>query len=98
MDILTFPGMKDATISLMDIDRERLEYSRQCVEHIIRLGKYPARIEATTDRKKALKGADAVLCTILSGDVDVWRHDIEIPKKYGVDINIGDTREDFMWT
>jgi alpha-galactosidase len=22
----------------------------------------------------------------------VWRHDIEIPKKYGVDINVGDTR------
>jgi alpha-galactosidase len=24
--------------------------------------------------------------------VDVWRHDIEIPKTYGVDINVGDTR------
>jgi len=92
MDILTFPGMKDVTISLMDIDRERLEYSRRCVQHIIRLGKYPARVETTTDRKKALKGADAVLCTILSGDVDIWRHDIEIPKKYGIDINVGDTR------
>jgi alpha-galactosidase len=33
-----------------------------------------------------------VLCTILAGGVDVWRHDIEIPKKYGVDINVGDTR------
>jgi len=28
----------------------------------------------------------------LSGDVNVWQHDILIPKKYGVDINIGDTR------
>ena len=91
-DILTFPSMKDATISLMDIDRERLEYSRRCVQHIIDVGKYPAKLEITTDRKKSLKGADAVLCTILSGDVDVWRHDIEIPKKYGVDINVGDTR------
>ena len=32
------------------------------------------------------------LITILQGGVDVWRHDIEIPKKYGVDINVGDTR------
>jgi alpha-galactosidase len=24
--------------------------------------------------------------------VQIWRHDIEIPKKYGVDINVGDTR------
>ncbi len=55
-------------------------------------GKYPAKVEATRDRRKALEGADAVLCTILAGGVDVWRHDIEIPKKYGVDINVGDTR------
>ncbi len=33
-----------------------------------------------------------MLVTILSGGTEVWRHDIEIPKKYGVDTNIGDTR------
>ena len=38
------------------------------------------------------QGADAVVVTILAGGTDVWRHDIEIPKKYGVDINVGDTR------
>ena len=91
-DILTFPSMRDATISLMDIDPERLEFAKQAVTRIIALGKYPAKVEVTSDRKKALKGADAVLCTILSGDVQVWRHDIEIPKKYGIDTNIGDTR------
>ena len=49
----------------------------------------PARVEATLDRAEALKGADVVLTTILAGNTDVWRHDIEIPKKYGVDINVG---------
>ena len=33
-----------------------------------------------------------VMVTILAGGTEVWRHDIEIPKKYGVDTNIGDTR------
>ena len=56
------------------------------------MGHYPARVEATLDRAEALKGADAVLVTILAGGTHVWRHDIEIPKKYGVDTNIGDTR------
>jgi len=91
-DILTFRSMKDATISLVDIDRERLDFAKKSVQKIVAAGRYPAKIEATMDRRKALKGADAVLCTILSGGVDVWRHDIEIPKKYGVDINVGDTR------
>ncbi|MBN2302149.1 MAG: alpha-glucosidase/alpha-galactosidase, partial [Lentisphaerae bacterium] len=34
----------------------------------------------------------AVLVTILCGSTDVWQHDILIPKKYGVDTNVGDTR------
>jgi alpha-galactosidase len=76
----------------MDINKERLEFSRRAVQSIIERGNYPAKAEATMDRKKALKGADAVLCTILAAPISVWRHDIEIPKKYGVDINVGDTR------
>lgn len=91
-DMLTFPLLEDATISLMDIDAERLAFAQKSVQRIVDIGNYPAQVEATMDRAEALKGADAVLCTILAGGTEVWRHDIEIPKKYGVDINIGDTR------
>ena len=44
------------------------------------------------DRAEALRGADYVVVTILVGATEVWRHDIEIPMKYGVDMNVGDTR------
>jgi len=91
-DILTFPLLKDATLSLMDINAERLDFAQKSVQRIVDMGKYPAKVEATMDRVEALKGADVVLCTILVGETDVWRYDIEIPKKYGVDINVGDTR------
>jgi alpha-galactosidase len=91
-DVLTFPLLRDATISLMDIDPERLEFAQKAVQRIVDMGHYPAKVEATLDRAEALKGADVVLCTILAGGTDVWRYDIEIPKKYGVDTNIGDTR------
>ena len=91
-DILTFPAFKDAEIYLMDIDSERLDYVRQACEKIVEVGKYPAKIVATQNRIEALRNADGVVCTVLAGDVNVWRNDIEIPKKYGVDINVGDTR------
>jgi len=91
-DLLTFPLLKDATITLMDINAERLEFAQKAVQRIVDMGQYPATVVATMDRVEALKDADAVLCTILAGDVDVWRYDIEIPKLYGVDTNIGDTR------
>ena len=91
-DILSFPALADSKIVLMDIDPERLSYSKKAVDTIVAAGNYPAQVSATTDRKEALEGADGILCTILAGRVNVWRHDIEIPKKYGVDINVGDTR------
>ncbi len=91
-DILSFPAFRDAHIALMDIDPVRLDYSRAACEKIIRAGGYPATLSATTSRLEALEGADGVLITILAAGVQVWRSDIEIPKRYGVDINVGDTR------
>ena len=91
-DILTFPELQDSMLVLMDIDKKRLEFSKKAVQTIIEKGNYPAKVEATLDRKKALKDADVVLITILVGGTNVWRHDIEIPKKYGVDMCVGDTR------
>lgn len=91
-DVLTFPLLKDATLYLMDINPERLDFAQKSVQRIVDMGHYPAKVVATMDRAEALKDADVVLVTILAGGTDVWRHDIEIPKQYGVDINIGDTR------
>ena len=91
-DILSFPALSDCTLTLMDIDPKRLSYIKKAVEKIISAGGYKAKVIATDDRIEALKNADGVLITILAGGVDVWRNDIEIPKKYGIDINVGDTR------
>lgn len=46
-DILTFPRLEDATITLMDIHEGRLEWAKRGVEKLIAAGKYPAKVEAT---------------------------------------------------
>ena len=91
-DLLTFPLMRDAELVLVDINRKRLDFARRACEKIIAMGNYPATVTATTDRREMLKGADAVVVTILCGSTSVWQHDILIPKRYGIDINVGDTR------
>jgi alpha-galactosidase len=91
-DILTFPLLCDAELALMDVDPERLDFAYRSVSRIVELGKYPAKVTATLNRAEALQGADAVLVTILASPLHVWRQDLEIPKKYGIDTNIGDTR------
>lgn len=91
-DILSYPAFSDCTLALMDINPERLESIKAAVDKIVAAGKYPAKVIATLNRAEALQDADGVVCTVLAGGVNIWRHDVEIPKKYGVDINVGDTR------
>lgn len=91
-DILTFPALAEVELALMDIDEQRLDYIRRACEKIVAAGNYRAKITATTDRAVALKGASGVAITILSGGPSVFRTDIEIPAKYGIDICVGDTR------
>jgi len=91
-DLLTFDRLKDSHIALVDIDEERLEFAQRACLKIIGAAGGRATVSATTDRRRVLEGADAVLVTILCGDTRVWQEDILIPKKYGIDINVGDTR------
>ena len=92
-DLLTFPDFKKCHFALMDINRENLENITKVVRKIVdEMGCPDCEITATTDRVEALRDADGVLCTVFNGDIDIWRHEIEIPMKYGVDINVGDTR------
>ena len=91
-DIMTFPAFEGCELMLMDINEKRLDYARRAAERVVGEGGHKAVIRTTTDRREALKDANGVLITVLQGGVSVWRHDIEIPKKYGVDICVGDTR------
>ena len=92
-DLLTFPAFSECEFALMDINEENLKNITGVVNTIIEKMNCPdCKVSATTNRAEALKDADGVLCTVFNGDVDIWQYDITIPKKYGVDINVGDTR------
>ncbi|MFM2032010.1 MAG: hypothetical protein RLZZ297_775, partial [Chloroflexota bacterium] len=90
-DILSFPRLASSTIVLHDIDPERLAHAQYGVERIVAAGNYAASVVATQDLETAIRGAQYVVCTI-AGAYEQWQHDTLIPAKYGVDINIGDTR------
>lgn len=92
-DLLTFEAFNEIEFALMDIDEKRLGYITEAVKRLATLMDLPkVVVSPTTDRRTALEDADGVVITVLQGGVDVWRSDIEIPKSYGVDINVGDTR------
>jgi len=90
-DILLAPALQGSTISLMDIDAERLRSSLELVQNLVERRGLAARVEATTDRREAVSGADYVVTTFQQGGLAAYTLDIEIPKKYGVEQCVGDT-------
>lgn len=90
-DILSFPALRGSTISLMDPDAERLEGTATAARRIVDHYGFPATIEATTDRREALAGADYVILTFLIGGVDLYAQEMEIARRYGIDQAVGDT-------
>jgi len=91
-DILSFPELSGATISLYDIDSERLKTSEIVANRLAAaLGATP-QIDATTDRERALDGADYAICMVQVGGYKPGTViDFEIPKKYGLRQTIADT-------
>ena len=90
-DIVAVPELCDTTFALTDIDAERLGIVERVIRSDLAAHGLPAQVTATTDRREALRDADYVINAVRVGGLDMWRTDIEIPLKYGVDQCIGDT-------
>jgi alpha-galactosidase len=90
-DVCAFEALRDTTFALMDIDAERLGRAEETARELVGHFGLPAEIEATTDRRRALRDADFVIVTFQVGGLAAYRCDVEIPRDYGVDQPVGDT-------
>jgi len=90
-DILAVPELQDTQFAFTDISKRNLDMVYQLCQKDIRVNKLPATISATTDRRKALEGADYVINCTRIGGLEAFALDIDIPLKYGVDQCVGDT-------
>lgn len=91
VDILTFPALQSSTISLVDINPDRLGLIAAYAQRLIDQQRLPAQIEVTTDRRQALPGADFCITVIQVGGSRAYELDMLIPARYGVHQAVGDT-------
>lgn len=92
-DVLSTPTGHDYVISLFDIDAERLKTSEIVARRICEaLNLKTVRIEATLNRREALRGSDFVILMMqVGGYKPATVTDFEVPKKYGLRQTIADT-------
>ena len=79
------------TISLHDIDAERLAYAERAAGSIVRRSGAGYRVEAHADRAPAVEGADYVINEIQVGGFDATLRDFRIPARFGLRQTIADT-------
>lgn len=76
---------------MMDINAERLKLIDQLAHITVSKHAPKAKVESTLDRKEALKDSDYVIIMIQVGGLEAFEHDINIPLKYGINQEVGDT-------
>jgi alpha-galactosidase len=90
-DILCVPEFQDVEFALTDVSEHNLSMIREILETVVKVNKLPAKVTATTDRRKAIEGARYIISCVRVGGLEAYADDIRIPLKYGIDQCVGDT-------
>jgi len=80
-----------ADLALVDVDPDALKVAERLAQKMIEARKAPIRLTASKDRRDALRGATAVICTVGVGGRRAWEQDVFIPRTYGIYQPVGDT-------
>lgn len=90
-DLLSVPAFSDIQLTLNDINQANLDMAVRLIQRDIDANGLKIKIQATTDRREALKDAKYVLNFVRVGMLEAFASDVDIPMKYGVDQCVGDT-------
>ncbi len=88
-DVVGTLSLADSEIALMDVSDDRLDLIGAYARRLVSDMGTSATVDTTTDRLRALEGADYVITTIRVGD-DL-AIDQGIPLEYGLDQSVADT-------
>ncbi len=85
------PRYAGATIGLVDVNQEALDLVTSFALRVSGEFRRNWKVEASTDRREVLEGADVVTTSVGVGGLAAWQVDLDIPFKHGVIQPVGDT-------
>lgn len=90
-DVYLLDEVSEGEIRLVDPNTGHAEAVAAMLEVFNKIRGKNYRISVTTDRRKALEGADFVMTTFSPGSMDAFWNDLEIPIKYGIRLPVSMT-------
>ena len=89
-DMFSTQELMGSTLTLVDLNEEYLDRMYRLALKMNEESKAGLVIEKTTDRLEALPGAGFVINSIAIDRNRLWKHDFEIPRKYGIRHTLGE--------
>lgn len=83
-DLFTTPELKGSTLYLVDIDAENLQRMYDLAILMNQASGMELDIRKTVDRREALPEADYIINSIAIERCELWKHDFQVPLKYGI--------------
>lgn len=90
-DLILATDLGPWQLGLVDIDSQALETAAELSRRMVAAKGADIQIDAATDRRSLLPGADVVVMTVSVGGRRAWEQDVLIPRKYGIYQPVGDT-------
>lgn len=90
VDFIHSKALYGSTIILVDLDERKLGITTELSKKLIETGKADYTIESTTDRAKALPGADFVIISVEINRFPLWDKDQNIPLEFGIKQAMGE--------
>jgi alpha-galactosidase len=90
-DLIQTPELERSEVILLDPNLTAAKEIKAAADRICADNKKNFRFIATSNEEKAFKDADFVIITISTGGLNMMKHDLEIPEKYGIYQTVGDS-------
>lgn len=89
-DMFSNQELSGSKLVLVDINRENLDRMYQLAVKMNESSAAGITVEKTVDRLEALPGASFVINSVAIDRNRLWKHDFEIPRKYGIRHTLGE--------
>ncbi len=90
-DLLAVPEFKNIEVAFTDINSQNLDMVTKLCQRDIDENGLDIKIQATLNRREALRNARYIFSVVRIGGLEAFKHDVDIPLKYGIDQCVGDT-------
>lgn len=90
-DLVQTPELENSEVILLDPNLAAANEVKAAADRVCRDNGKKFNFTATSSEDKAFRNADYIIITISTGGLDMMRHDLEIPERFGIYHTVGDS-------